>query len=121
MASVRVCVLSPPDDAELRVLQSSKHDVSSTLKFFQGGKLGLRGNMRLDHFHDELEIRDGLLVHVDKNDPLVVGKVVPRCAWPRVLEFFHAGPSVNHLGHVKVIERMRNAVWWPSMDADVRQ
>ena len=77
--------------------------------------------MKLDQFHGELEIRDGLLVHVDKNDPLVVGKVVPRCTWPRVLEFFHAGPTVNHLGHAKVMDRMKNAVWWPTIDADVRR
>ena len=62
-----------------------------------------------------------LLVHVDKNDPTVVGKVLPRCVWPRVLQFFHAGPTAQHLGWVKVLDHMKNAVWWPSMDADVRR
>ena len=78
----------PPDDAELQLLQSTKHDVSGSYKYFKDGKVGVRGNMKLDRYHDELEFVNDLLVHVEKNDPTVVGKVLPRCVWPRVLHFF---------------------------------
>ena len=66
-------------DTELHLLQSTKHDVSGSYKFFKDGKVGVRGNMKLDRYHDELEFVNGFLVHVDKNDPTVVGKVLPRC------------------------------------------
>ena len=61
---------------------------AGSYKFFKDGKVGVRGNMKLDRYHDELEFVNDLLVHVDKNDPTVVGKVLPRCVWPRVLQFF---------------------------------
>ena len=114
-------LVSTPDDAELKLLQTTKHDVSGCYNFFKNGKIGPRGNMKIDKYHDELAFVNDLLVHVDKNDPNVVGKVLPRCAWPRVLQYFHAGPTVQHLGAAKVLDRMKDAVWWPSMDADVKR
>ena len=77
--------------------------------------------MKLDKIVDELEIRNDLLVHVDKSNPDYVGKVIPRSAWPRVLHYFHSGPTVNHLGAAKILDRMRRSVWWPSMEADVNR
>jgi hypothetical protein len=117
--SISINVLSVPDDAELRVLQSTRNDTSGTLKFIQNNKAGLKGLMKLDKYVDDLEIRFGILVHVDPKNAEYVGKVIPRSAWPRVLQFFHSGPSVNHLGAAKVLDRMKKCVWWPSMEADV--
>ena len=119
--SVPVRTLTVPDDDELRQLQASRQDTSGTLKYLQNDKVGLKGLMKLDKYVDELEIRFGLMVHVDKSNPEYVGKVIPRSAWPRVLHYFHSGPTVNHLGAVKVLDRMRRAVWWPSMEADVQR
>ena len=78
--STRVFLVSPPDDAELKLLQTTKHDVSGCYAFFKNGKVGPRGNMKIDSYHAELAFVDDLLVHIDKNDPSVVGKVLPRCA-----------------------------------------
>ena len=121
LESIAVNVIDVPDDAELRVLQSTRHDVSGTLKYVQDGKVGAKGLMKLDKYVDHLEIREGILVHVDKSNAEYVGKVVPRSVWPRVLQYFHSGPTVNHLGAAKIIDRMRRSVWWPSMDQDVRR
>jgi hypothetical protein len=57
--STSVFLVSPPDDTELQLLQSTKHDVSGSYKFFKDGKVGVRGNMKLDRYHDELEFVDG--------------------------------------------------------------
>ena len=119
--SISINVLSVPDDAELRVLQSTRNDTSGTLKYLQNKKVGPKGLMKLDKYVDNLEIRFDIMVHVDKKNAEYVGKVIPRAAWPRVLHFFHSGPSVNHLGAAKVLDRMRRCVWWPSMEADVQR
>ena len=77
--------------------------------------------MELDKYVDELEICFGLMVHVDETNPEYVSKAMPRSVWPRVLHFFHLGPTVNHLGAAKVLDHMRRCVWWPSMEADVQR
>ena len=88
----------------------------------QNDKAGPKGLMKLDKFVDDLEIRNDIMVHVDKSNPDYVGKVIPRTAWPRVLHYFHAGPTVNHLGAAKILDRtLRRTVWWPSMEADVNR
>ena len=46
--SASVFLVAPPDDTELKLLQSTKHDVSGVYKFFENGKVGTRGNMKLD-------------------------------------------------------------------------
>ena len=120
-ATVPVLTLSVPDDDELRELQASRQDTSGTLKYLQNNKEGPKGLMKLDKYVDELEIRHGLLVHVDKSNPDYVGKVIPRSAWPRVLHYFHSGPTAKHLGAAKILDRMRQSVWWPSMEADVNR
>ena len=119
--SVPVLTLAVPDDNELRQLQASRQDTSGTLKYLQNDKAGPKGLMKLDKYVDDLEIRNDIMVHVDKSNPDYVGKVIPRTAWPRVLHYFHAGPTVNHLGAAKILDRMRRAVWWPSMEADVNR
>jgi len=77
-ASVPVFTLTVPDDNELRELQASRQDTSGTLKYLKNNKEGPKGLMKLDKYVDELEIRHGLLVHVDKSNPDYVGKVIPR-------------------------------------------
>ena len=119
--STPVLTLTVPDDDELRTLQATRQDTSGTLKYLQNDKVGLKGLMKLDKYVDELEIRFGLMVHVDKSNPEYVGKVIPRSAWPRVLHYFHSGPTVNHLGAAKILDRMKRCVWWPSMEADVER
>ena len=117
--STPVLTLTVPDDDELRTLQATRQDTSGTLKYLQNDKVGLKGLMKLDKYVDELEIRFGLMVHVDKSNSEYVCKVIPRSAWPRVLHYFHSGPTVNHLGATKILDRMKRCVWWPSMERTV--
>ena len=116
-----------PDTVELRCLQSTRSDVSGTLKFFLANKVGVRpsstsGDIKLGTFHSELDIHNGLLVHIDKKDPRIIGKLVPRAVRAIVMEYFHRStPRRHHLGAAELLGRMCNSVWWPMMKRDVQK
>ena len=122
LSSTTICVITLPTDDELVEIQKSCRGVNPTRRYVEDGKQGQLNfaNPLARHAHD-LHLRNDLLVRIDPNDSTRVTKVIPFSLRPRVLQYYHEGPSVNHLGYAKVFDRMKSAVWWPGMDTDLRR
>ena len=123
IGSQLISVIDLPSDSDLAELQKNCRDVSVVRRYVENGKQGplnFANNPLARHVHD-LSLRGDILVRTDPNNPSHVGKVVPRQLRPRVLQCFHDGPAVQHLGYSKVFDRMKAAVWWPGMDTELRR
>jgi transposase InsO family protein len=117
-----IAVIDIPSNAELIDYQKHCRGTAPTRRYVEGGKQGtLTASGTLPKHARDLELRDDVLVHVDPNNAAIVGKIIPYAVRPRVLQYFHEGPGVQHLGYAKILDKMKHAVWWPGMETDLRR